>query len=365
MDELKKALHKRMESGTLRELTLIPSGMVDFSSNDYLGLANDLALKDQIIKKYQSMHSKNGATGSRLLTGNSAHTLECESFLAHIFGMPTSLLFGSGYAANLAFFSSIPQKGDTILYDTLSHACIKDGARLSFATKMAFRHNDLNDLEYKLKNSKGKTYVACEAVYSMDGDQAPLKEMVALCNTYHAHLVVDEAHSTGIWGLNGAGWVAELGLTKQIFALISTFGKAMGVHGAAISGSQVLKDYLVNFARPFVYTTGISDFEVLAIREAFSFLKKHSERTRKLFKLNNYLNEHYSFLASASPIKTFIVGGNKATKEWSLFFKKNNFDIRPILSPTVGVGQERLRICLHAFNSKKEIDFICKALQER
>lgn len=365
MKGLKEALDKRLADGSLRQLTVVTPGMIDFSSNDYLGLANDQALKNQIIEEYQSVNTKNGATGSRLLTGNHDSTLRCEAFLAEIFGKESSLLFGSGYAANLAFFSSVPKKGDTILYDSLSHACIKDGARLSFANKKAFRHNDLDDLEYKLKTSNGTLFIACEAVYSMDGDQAPLKELVSLAEKYNAKLVVDEAHSTGLWGASGAGLVAELGLTHHVFALISTFGKAMGIHGATISGSLVLKEYLVNFARPFIYTTAISDFEIVAIQEAFRFLKSQNERPKKLFELNKYINENYSFLASPSPIKSFIVGGNEATQEWSSFFKKNNYDIRPILSPTVAIGQERLRICLHSFNSKKEIDFICKALQER
>lgn len=362
MEKLKKALDKRLADGALRELRVLPK-IVDFSSNDYLGLANDQDLKEHILSAYTAMNSKNGSTGSRLLTGNNENTLNCEAFLAKLFGMESSLLFSSGYAANLAFFSSVPRKGDTILYDALSHACIKDGARLSFADKRSFRHNDLDDLEHKLKNAKGAIYVACEAVYSMDGDQAPLREMVSICKKYNAQLVIDEAHSTGIWGTSGSGWVAELGLTDQVFALISTFGKAMGVHGATISGSEVLKNYLVNFSRPFIYTTGISDFEVVAIQQAFRFLDKNKSRQERLLDLIDYLNSQYPFLASPSAIKTFIVGGNNETKEWSEYFKKQGYDIRPILSPTVAVGQERLRICLHAYNSTKEIDFICKALQ--
>ena len=201
--------------------------------------------------------------------------LALEKKLSNLFQAPRALVFNSGYTANLAFFATIPQKGDTILYDELIHACIKDGCRLSMAKRYTFRHNDLHDLERKLQLSTGNTYVAVESVYSMDGDFAPLEALVALCEKYGAKLVVDEAHSTGVWGTHGNGLVNHLGLGNQVYAKIYTFGKAMGIHGACVAGPETLVNYLVNFARPFIYTTAPSPFELVSINTSFTFLQKN------------------------------------------------------------------------------------------
>lgn len=352
---LSNQLEKRKANGALRQLKLRNDAFVDFSSNDYLGLARSKTLKGSTIQAYQQLESKNGATGSRLLTGNSERIIALENKLALLFGFESSTVLSSGYIANLALFSSLPQRSDTVIYDELSHACIKDGIRLSLAKKFSFKHNDLEDLEQKLKRAEGDVYVACESVYSMDGDIAPLPEIAKICKRFKAKLIIDEAHSTGVWGTSGQGLAAELALQKECFAVVHTFGKAMGIHGASISGSKQLKEMLVNFARPFIYTTAPSDFEVIAINEAFDYLAMQPARQAGLFhniELFNQLNPDFS---SPTAIKSVAIGGNEKTKTASKKLQTLGYDIRPILSPTVAAGTERLRICLHSFNTDEQI----------
>lgn len=361
---LRSLLDKKKGEGTLRTLKNFSDELTDFSSNDYLGLARSSELKSQIIASYEGQQLGNGATGSRLLTGNNPHTEHCERFLASLFGFESATLFNSGYMANLALFSALPQRGDTILYDEYAHACIKDGCRLSLAKKYSFKHNDLEDLKKKLKRSEGEIYVVCESIYSMDGDMAPLQELVELVNQYRGRLIVDEAHSTGIWGKCGAGLVSELGLTKTVYAVVYTFGKAMGIHGACIAGSQVLKDFIINYSRPFIYTTAPSPYEVTSITEAFDFIKERPSLSLNLFDKINLFNDLLPQYSSPSAIKSVIIGGNDQTKEVANRFRQNEFDLRPILSPTVPNGKERLRICLHTFNTEKEIALICDLLRQ-
>ncbi len=272
--KLASQLAARQAAGNLRSLRL-PEEIVDFCSNDYLGLARNPELHRRIGEAYaRKGEALNGATGSRLISGNSPYAVELETWLASLCKAEKALVFNSGYAANTAILSAVPQKGDTILYDEYIHASLKEGARLSFAGRFAFRHNDLNDLERRLQKATGTVFVVAESVYSMDGDWAPLREMLDLCEKYGANLIWDEAHSTGLWGTDGNGLACEMGLQDRIFARIYTFGKAMGVHGACIAGSQTLINYLINFARPFIYTTALPLHSLVSIREAFHFLDK-------------------------------------------------------------------------------------------
>jgi 8-amino-7-oxononanoate synthase len=365
---LRKALQVREAEGALRQLKLVHSSLVDFSSNDYLGLARSTALKETIAQKHQSLPASwNGATGSRLLSGNSSHIEGVEKELAVLFRSEACLVFNSGYTANLAVLSSLPKRGDTILYDELSHASIKDGVRLSQATRFHFQHNDVTDLENKLKKAQGNCFVVVESIYSMDGDMAPLETICSLCTHYNAHLIVDEAHSTGVLGKGGNGLTCELNLEDKIPIRIYTFGKAMGIHGACVVGSQQLIQYLVNFARPFIYTTAPDDHSISSIVSAFNFLKTNPQLQRDLKDKTEFflslMKHNKKLLQSTSAIQSFIIPGNNEVKAASEQLQQAGLDVRPILSPTVAKGTERLRIILHSFNTNPEIERLAHQLQ--
>ena len=360
-------LDAREQEGLLRTLKYT-SALIDFTSNDYLGLARSQSLFDQIHLALDSFITKsNGATGSRLLAGNTEYYESVEAKLADIFKAEASLILNSGYAANLAVLSSLPQRNDTILYDELAHACIKDGARLSLAKRFSFRHNDLDDLESKLKRAEGSIYIAVESVYSMDGDQCPLQELVTLAEKYNAFIILDEAHSTGVYGERGSGLAVSENLHDRIAVRVYTLGKAMGIHGACIAGSKELKNYLVNFARPFIYTTALPLHSVVAIDCAFNYLEKNIHQQQQLQKniytYRDAVQDLPNKTVSHSSIQTAIFPGNDHSKKVATELQQKGFDVRPILSPTVPKGSERLRICLHTFNTQHEIAALAGALK--
>ena len=351
-------LQNRKQSSSLRELT-VSTGLIDFTSNDYLGLARSKELADRIAELQRIGLHQNGATGSRLLSGNSSYALQVEEFLASIFKGESALVFNSGYVANLGVLSSIPQRGDTILYDELVHASIRDGMRLSLANRFSFKHNDVHDLEQKILKAKGKVFIVVESIYSMDGDQCPLHHMVEIAERHQAFIILDEAHSTGVIGERGHGLAVELGLDKKVSIRVYTFGKAMGIHGACVVGSSYLIQYLINFARPFIYTTALPPHGFASIYAAFNFLALNSDLQKtleekiKLFKESsgNMINRKNS----NSSIQTSVFPGNQEVRRVALTLQEEGYDVRPILSPTVPAGSERLRICLHAYNTDQEI----------
>ncbi|MBB2144759.1 aminotransferase class I/II-fold pyridoxal phosphate-dependent enzyme [Pedobacter sp. LMG 31464] len=356
---LKNKLNDRIEKALLRKLTNA-SLPFDFCSNDYLGFARSLELKSLIEEQSKEIEGlKNGSGGSRLLSGNHPYTEETEQFIANFHHSETGLIFNSGYDANVGLLSSIPQRGDTIITDELIHASLIDGARLSNAERFKFKHNDLVDLEQKLKNAKGLIYVVVESVYSMDGDLAPLQEISKLCKLYNTHLIVDEAHATGIFGEHGKGLVVELNLENDIFARIVTFGKAIGTHGAIILGSENLRNYLINFARSFIYTTGAPLHNILAVNCAYQLLAKGDETnqiTKKINLYNQLINDlNLSIIPSQSAIQTVLFNSNESARKASASLQNKGFEVKAILSPTVAEGKERLRICLHTYNSDEEI----------
>jgi 8-amino-7-oxononanoate synthase len=344
------------------------STLIDFCSNDYLGLARSEALSDLIDEKLKSLPVRNGAAGSRLLSGNADYTEEVEKKISQIFKAETALIFNSGYSANLAVLSAIPQKNDTILYDELAHACIKDGARLSLAKRFSFRHNDLADLERKIKHAQGKIFIAVESVYSMDGDQCPLEPLTKLARQYNASIILDEAHSTGSYGTSGSGLATTLGLENEIDIRIYTFGKAMGIHGACVAGSKSLRDFLVNFGRPFIYTTALPPHAIASIDCAFSHLAENISLQHLLQEKVNLFVKHLASTIkrtqSTSSIQTAIVSGNENAKNAAAKFQQAGFDVRPILSPTVPKDSERLRITIHVYNTEQEIIDLSKELNK-
>lgn len=358
-------LDTRQENGSLRSLSP-QNDLIDFSSNDYLGFARNPIIFKQVQEDLDSYFPNNGSTGSRLLSGNFDFHEALEAHLAAFFNAEGALLFNSGYDANIGLLSSVPQRGDCIFYDENSHASIRDGIRLSHAKSYRFKHNDLDDLREKLeKTDKGNQgYLVVESIYSMDGDAAPLSGFAEISKAYDLNLIVDEAHATGIYGSEGQGMVHDLGLSAFVFARIYTFGKALGCHGAAIVGDALLIQFLINFARSFIYTTAMPLHNVLAIKNALLYLK--STKNRKVLSENiahfkamiikNKLEN--SFIKSSSPIQSAIIASNEEVKRIAHRLNTHNFDVKPILSPTVPAGQERIRFCVHSHNTSADIQEI-------
>lgn len=373
---LEQKLAARQEQNALRKLPLA-NQLIDFASNDYLGFAKSEAIFTA-THQYLVNHNCiiNGATGSRLLSGN--HTLypTTETFVAAFHQAPTALLFNSGYDANVGFFSAVPQKGDYILFDELCHASIRDGIQLSNAKAYKFKHNDFEDLErlilkfqYPENQHSTTIYVVTESVFSMDGDCPNLEELVQVTTKHNCYLVIDEAHALGVFGEKGEGLVQFLGFQEHFFARIVTFGKGLGCHGAVVLGSEELSSYLVNFARSFIYTTGLSPHSVATILNAYQELDAKAAAIGELKERINFFNQEKSrfslkplFVRSKSAIQSAIIPGNATVKAIAKQLQDKGFDVKPILSPTVPAGQERLRFCLHSYNTEAQISEVLHCL---
>ncbi len=361
-DFLHKKLEERKKQNAFRQLRLPEKGMIDFCSNDYLGIVRNGLVSDAS----RASDTSTGSTGSRLLAGNYPLIEETEKLIAGFHNAEAALIFNSGYDANLGLLSSVPQRGETILYDYLSHASIRDGIRLSFAQSFSFQHNDLNDLENKLKKAGGTIFVVTESVFSMDGDLCPLMELISLCEKYRAHLIIDEAHATGVVGEKGEGLVQMLEVEQKIFARVHTFGKACGVHGAVVLGSNTLRDYLVNFARSLIYSTALPPQAVVHIKasyELFPGMNVEREQLNELISGFQQATLGFERITSQTPIQAVIIPGNERVKLGAASLQAAGLDVRPILYPTVPRGQERLRIVLHAFNTPEELNLLLNCLE--
>lgn len=361
---LSKRLEERDQANNKRQLTQRQDG-IDFYSNDYLGLAK---AEHANISSYDC-----GSTGSRLLSGNSIQVVNLEKYLADFHQTEGSLVFNSGYDANVGLISAIANRHTTILYDEYAHASIIDGIRLSFC-KQSFRfgHNNTTDLEIKLKRYSDALLpliVIVESVYSMEGDIAPLTEIVSLCKKYNADLIVDEAHATGVCGNKGEGIVQQLQLQNEVFARVHTFGKALGVHGAVVVGNSLLINYLTNFARPFIYTTALPPHTITVIQKNYQLMENDKTLREKLHTNIQYFNRHkknigdFYWKESISPIQSLIMSNNEQTKDLAMQCRENGLLISAILSPTVAKGEERIRVCLHSFNTTENIDHLFNSIQ--
>lgn len=372
---LSQKLQQREANNALRKLP-VPNDLIDFASNDYLGFAQSEAIFNHTHDYLLEHNIKiNGATGSRLISGNHKLYQITEDCIAHFHQSEAALIFNSGYDANLGFFSSVPQRNDVILFDELCHASIRDGIQMSHAKSYKFQHNDVADLERLLQKLSTEShqpttfFIVTESVFSMDGDSPNLPELVKISEQYNGYLVIDEAHALGVFGEQGEGLVQSVGLQDQIFARIMTFGKGLGCHGASILGSAELKNYLVNFARSFIYTTGLSPHSIATILTAYQHLITE-KRALQLLKDNivhfNQEKVQYGlkplFVYSKSAIQCAIIPGNDKVKFIANQLQEKGFDVKAILSPTVPEGQERLRFCLHSYNSEKEISEVIQTL---
>lgn len=364
---LQQKLLFRKDSNALRNLPIATNG-IDFSSNDYLGFAKNEQIFDATHQYLVENNIKiNGATGSRLLSGNHKLYEITEKNIATFHQSEAALIFNSGYDANFGFFSAVPQRNDVILYDELCHASIRDGIQMSHAKSYKFQHNDYEDLETKiaklqLTNSEFQTiYIVTESVFSMDGDTPNMETLVQLTEKYKALLVVDEAHALGVFGENGEGVIQSQQLQNKVFARIMTFGKGLGCHGAAILGNADLIEYLVNFARSFIYTTGLSPHSVATILISYQNLLQSVE-LQKLKENITFFNQQKQllgikplFVYSKSAIHSAILPGNDKVKNIAAQLQAKGFEVKAILSPTVPEGQERLRFCLHSYTTEQEM----------
>jgi 8-amino-7-oxononanoate synthase len=378
-DELNQRLEALRKQGLHRELRRVDSAqsprikisgkiLLNFSSNDYLGLANDPILKAAAIQAVEKFGA--GAGASRLVCGSLTPFHELEESLAAFKKTETALTFSTGYAAAVGTICALLGKDDIIVIDKLVHACIVDAARLSGAKIRVFDHNDLDDLEKILKwadkNKKAKILIVTESIFSMDGDRAPLREIVALKEKYGAWLMVDEAHATGVIGKNGRGLADELGVSDQIEIQMGTLGKALGASGGYICGSRALIDFLVNRARSFIFSTAPVPAAAAAARAAVEFIQSaNGEKRRKILwqrieQLNLKLKIKNSKLSGA--IVLILIGDETKAVELALKLRAQNIFIPAIRYPTVARGAARLRVTLTAAHSSEDIAQLIRAL---
>ena len=346
-----KKISERRNSGLLRKLKVNSPTSIDFSSNDYLGVAKV---------------NSTGSTGSRLISGNSKAIEDLENKFSSLVGSKTALFFSSGYQANVGLIPALCDRKTTIFYDELIHASLRDGVRLSLAKNISFKHNDLDHLESKLSNSSGKKIIIVEAVYSMDGDSPNIQAITELAKHHSAELIVDEAHSFGIAGANGLGLIEDKSLSSDILATIYPLGKAVGSSGCFVTGSEILREYLINFCRSFIYSTAPS----------LSIVKEVSKQLNQISSFNRtqvIKNKDYFLLNTK--VGSILTGENSAIvsikfkdvqilKEVENALLKNGIAVKAILYPTVPKGTERLRICFHSFNSKEEIDLLITIINQ-
>jgi 8-amino-7-oxononanoate synthase len=388
--ELTQRLAAIREQGLLRGLRRVDSPqsprvdiggrtLLNFSSNDYLGLANEPALKEAAIKAVERYGA--GAGASRLICGSLAPHHELDEALAAFKGTDAALSFSTGYATAIGTICALLGKDDFIILDKLVHACVVDAARLCGAKLRVFDHNDLNDLEAKLKwaaervqsleskvqSQVGRVLVVTESVFSMDGDHAPLREMVELKEKYGAWLMVDEAHATGLYGTNRRGLAEELGVGDRIEVQMGTLGKALGASGGYICGSRALADYLINRARTFIFTTAPVPAAAAAAIAGIRYVQSSAgeERRGKLWQnvsaLLSTINSRPSTRRSA--IIPIMMGEESKAVEAAAALREQGICIPAIRYPTVARGQARLRLTLTAAHTEEDLDQLSVALK--
>lgn len=338
------------QRGRLRRLTPITGA--DFASNDYLGLAGSDLVRD-LTAAALARGIPPGAGAARLLRGNHEAFVALEAEAAAHFGSEAALYFGSGYTANLAIFSALPQARDLVLHDALIHASSLDGMRLAAAETRAFAHNDANAAEAELidwraAGGNGHVWIATESLFSMDGDRAPLTDLMALADRHGAFLIVDEAHATGIWGPEGRGLAAAFAGRENVVGL-HTCGKALGVQGALVTAARPLVDTLINRARGFIYSTAPSPLLAEVLRGVLAHLADDpSRRERLLARVARAgdLARSIGLDPTGSQIQPVLLPGETRVLAAAAALQQLGFDIRAIRAPTVPKGQERLRLSL-------------------
>ncbi|KAB5578133.1 pyridoxal phosphate-dependent transferase [Coniochaeta sp. 2T2.1] len=386
-------LDRRRARNQLRALTTVPPGAADFSSNGYLSLSTHPAVQAAFLARLQEQAPKSllGSGGSRLLDGNSSRAEQLERTIAAFHRAPAGLLFNSALDANMGLFGCAPQPGDAVVYDELIHASVHDGMRLSRVSadrRVAFAHNCVWDNEknaggklkpletvlldlqtgvdgHLFKSGERNVFIAVEGVYSMDGDVAPLKDIVECVSRSlpagNGYLIVDEAHSTGIFGDRGRGLVCELGLENGVWARVLGFGKAMGCSGGIVLCSETTRSYLINYARSLIYTTAMGFPALAAIEVTYDFMiagraEPLLANLRSMVRL-----AHTLLLGPKSPI---IPVFTSQPRSLARYCQRRGFMVRPIVAPTVPLGSERIRVCIHAGNTHGEVEGLVAAVEE-
>jgi 8-amino-7-oxononanoate synthase len=344
--------------GELRQLETVQG--IDFSSNDYLGLAADHRMKQAILEGVNTA-PRFASTGSRLLSGHDEAWTLLEHDFARWVGAEGALYFTSGYAANMGLLSALLHPKDVVFSDSANHASLIDGIRLAKCRRVIFPHLDLNFLESELRriaNVDGARVIVVESIFSMEGDRAPLADLASLAERYGAELIVDEAHAIGVRGPRGSGCVAEAGLSARVLATVHTCGKALAAAGAFVCGSQNLRRFLINRARTFVYNTALPPYFASQVSAGMNLaMEADSDRVR-LIELSSFLRNElrkngFDTSGSDSQIVPVILGPNDAAVNFAEYLRTRGFGVRAIRPPTVPAGSARLRLSLTAKHSKE------------
>ncbi len=358
-----------LESQQASSIVVGGKAYVNFSSNDYLGLANH---PDTLHAVNQQLAvSGFGSGASHLITGHHQIHEKLESTLANFLKRDAAITFSTGYMANLSILQSLAAKGDLLIADKLNHASLIDGIKLSAANSARYPHCDLNIARAKAKKMAANKWVVTDGVFSMDGDIAPLDKIAGLCKKYHAHLIVDDAHGFGVLGENGRGCVEHFGLSQtDLPILMGTFGKALGGFGAFVSGSQPLIDYLMQFARPYVYTTALPPSVAAANYCNLNLLMSHPELRCKLKRNIRHfrtkcMQENIKLQLSETAIQPIMIGDTQKLLQVDNELKKRGILVGAIRPPTVATNTDRLRLTLTASHSFEQIDFLIKQLADR
>jgi 8-amino-7-oxononanoate synthase len=365
MEDDLDALGRRAQLRTLEN----PRG-INLSSNDYLGLAGDPRLKQALLDAI-STERLVGATGSRLLSGNSPQWEDLERDFAEFVGSEAALYFGSGYSANVGLIGAIAGRGDVIFSDELNHASLIDGARLSGATKIIYPHADVDFLEAALREHAGHArvkFIVTESVFSMEGDVAPLMRLAELAREYQAELIVDEAHAVGVHGPQGRGVCASCGLERAVFASVHTCGKALASAGAFVCGSRTLRDFLINRARTFIFSTAMPPYFAAQIRTALAIARGADHKRAHLRGISELLRatlvgNGIDCGASSAQIVPVRLGSNEAAMHLAAELQGAGFAVRAIRPPTVPEGTSRIRLSLTASLSMDDVRSLSVAIR--
>ena len=349
--------------------TLAPRRGIDFSSNDYIAMSSAPRLA-RAVEEAIARGVPLGSGGSRLLRGNDPEHEALEADAAAFFGSEAALFFSAGYAANVALLSTLPQRGDLIVYDDLVHASMHEGLRLTRASTVAAPHNDAQGFDdavrtWRAAGNTGRVWLAFESLYSMDGDKAPIADLVAVAERHEAVMLIDEAHATGVFGRDGRGLADGLDGREDTIVL-RTCGKALGCEGALVCGPRVVRDFLVNRGRPFIFSTAPSPLVAAAVREALRMLADEPQRRESLRALVTHAEHRLVPLGAASggtQILPLVLHEDARTMRVAAALQEAGFDVRGIRPPTVPQGTSRLRISLTLNATPADVDALADALQ--